>query len=108
MMFKLSLQNSGQVIMTYAIVLAVVALALGLMQVYIRRGIQTAIKTAADEIGVQSEFEDYPYYSQERVVTQGRRDTGELMGAHTLKVLETTETIYRESIGIIGWEADYE
>lgn len=45
--------NKGQAIFEYAVILAIVALALGMMQVYLRRGIQAGIKIAADELGQQ-------------------------------------------------------
>ena len=54
-MFRLLRHNRGQSILEYGVILGIVALALGMMQVYLRRGIQAGIKVAADEIGLQQD-----------------------------------------------------
>mgnify|MGYP001588876000 CR=1 FL=1 len=48
----------AQVILEYIVVLSIVALALAAMQLYLRRGIQAAIKVAADEVGEQGEAQE--------------------------------------------------
>jgi hypothetical protein len=48
-------RQKGQSLLEYAIILGVVALALGSMQIYLRRGIQAGIKIAADELGLQKD-----------------------------------------------------
>jgi hypothetical protein len=52
---KMINRQKGQSVLEYAIILGVVGLALGSMQVYLRRGIQAGIKIAADEIGLQKD-----------------------------------------------------
>ncbi|GAI08601.1 unnamed protein product, partial [marine sediment metagenome] len=47
--------NRGQAVFEYAIIIGIVVLALGTMQVYLRRGIQAGIKIAADELGRQED-----------------------------------------------------
>lgn len=58
-MFRLLRHNRGQSILEYGVILGIVALALGMMQVYLRRGIQAGIKVAADEIGLQKDSEEF-------------------------------------------------
>lgn len=58
-MDRLISSKRAQVVLEYAIILGIVALALGMMQVYVRRGIQAGIKIAADEIGRQEDFGNY-------------------------------------------------
>jgi uncharacterized protein (UPF0333 family) len=53
--FKLIRDDKGQTTFEYAVVLGVVVLALGMMQVYFRRGIQASIKIATDELGLQQD-----------------------------------------------------
>jgi hypothetical protein len=43
----------GQSILEYTVVLAVVAAAVAAMQLYFKRGVQSAIKVAADQVGTQ-------------------------------------------------------
>ena len=45
----------GQALFEYAVIIGVVVLALGMMQVYVRRGNQAGIKIAADELGRQED-----------------------------------------------------
>lgn len=52
--------NRGQAVFEYAIIIGIVVLALGMMQVYLRRGIQAGIKIAMDELGLQRDFEFDP------------------------------------------------
>ncbi|MBN2097053.1 MAG: hypothetical protein JW714_01090 [Candidatus Omnitrophica bacterium] len=48
--------KKGQSVFEYAIILGVVGVALMAMQVYLRRGIQSGIRIAADELGEQDVF----------------------------------------------------
>ena len=52
------MKNKSQSILEYAIVLGVVIVALSAMSLYFRRGIQSVIKVAADEVGNQSDSEE--------------------------------------------------
>ena len=52
------MKNRGQSIVEYTVVLGLVILALSAMSFYFRRGIQSVVKTAADEAGNQSDAED--------------------------------------------------
>ncbi|UCB56778.1 MAG: hypothetical protein JSV30_06190 [Candidatus Omnitrophota bacterium] len=54
-MGKLISSKRAQAVLEYAVVLGIVALALGMMQVYLMRGIQAGVKIAADEIGLQED-----------------------------------------------------
>lgn len=49
------LTKRGQTVYEYAIIIGLVVLALSIMQVYLRRGIQAGIKLAADEVGLQKD-----------------------------------------------------
>ena len=52
------MRNKSQSILEYAIVLGVAIIALSAMALYFRRGIQSVIKVAADEVGYQKNAED--------------------------------------------------
>jgi len=52
------LNNRGQNIIEYTLILGIVVLALSAMQTYVRRGIQAGIKIAADELGPQEGVEE--------------------------------------------------
>ncbi len=52
------MRSKGQSILEYAVVLGMVALALAAMSLYFRRGIQSVVKSAADEAGNQKDAED--------------------------------------------------
>lgn len=50
--------NQAQSITEYAVLIFIVSMVLIAMQVYMKRGIQGVIKTAADEIGNQQDAEE--------------------------------------------------
>lgn len=52
------MKSKGQSILEYVLILGIVGMALGAMQFYFRRGIQGAIKVAADDIGEQRGAEE--------------------------------------------------
>lgn len=52
------MKSKAQSILEYAVLVGIIGLALSGMSLYFRRGIQAAIKVAADEIGNQSEAEE--------------------------------------------------
>lgn len=52
------MKSKAQSMLEYAVLVGIIALALAGMSLYFRRGIQAAIKVAADEIGNQSEAEE--------------------------------------------------
>lgn len=52
------MKNNAQSILEYAIVLTIVTMALSVMSLYFRRGIQSVIKIAADDAGNQEEAEE--------------------------------------------------
>ncbi|MDD2679217.1 MAG: hypothetical protein PHO03_00225 [Candidatus Omnitrophica bacterium] len=52
------MKSKAQSIMEYVIVLGLIALALAAMSLYFRRGIQSVVKIAADEMGDQKDAED--------------------------------------------------
>ncbi|MFH1245415.1 MAG: hypothetical protein V1662_02930 [Candidatus Omnitrophota bacterium] len=52
----LRLAGKGQVTFEYVIIIGLVAVALTMMQVYLRRGVQAGIKMATDEIGMQEDY----------------------------------------------------
>ena len=110
---RLASHNRAQVIFEYAIILTLVALALGMMRVYLKRGIQAGIKIAADEIGAKGEYRELPLAtttieeSQKRVKAYNRRQTiKELGGRQTLSVIETSEILYGSSIYWSDFEED--
>lgn len=45
------MKNKAQSILEYAILIGIIAAALSTMQIYLRRGIQSVIRAAADEVG---------------------------------------------------------
>jgi len=103
--------NIGQTVLTYAIVLALVGLALGMMRTYMQRSIQAGIKRSADELGrqqdsVETDPQDVlPSWMQERRVdTSAEQILEDLSGAHILSVIESSEVIYRDSERLIDWE----
>lgn len=49
---------TGQSVLEYVIILGIVAIALAAMLLYFRRGIQSVVKIAADELGNQEDAED--------------------------------------------------
>ncbi|MDD5196838.1 MAG: hypothetical protein WC937_02715 [Candidatus Omnitrophota bacterium] len=49
---------AGQSVLEYVIILSIVAIALAAMSIYFRRGIQSVVKIAADEVGNQEDAED--------------------------------------------------
>ena len=53
--FMAPFNRKGQAVFEYAIIIGIVVLALGMMQVYVRRGVQAGIKIAADELGEQED-----------------------------------------------------
>ena len=57
-MFKVRLDPKAQSISEYVIVIMIVTAALSGMAIYMKRGIQAAIKTVADEIGDQRDSEE--------------------------------------------------
>lgn len=102
---RLTSHNRAQVIFEYAIILALVALALGMMRVYLKRGIQAGIKIAADEIGAQGDYRELlPSMatledSDKHTKTYDWRQTIKgLGGRQTLSVIETSEILYGWSI----------
>lgn len=52
------MRRNGQSILEYAVVLGLVVVALSAMALYFRRGIQSVIKVAADEVGKQEDAEE--------------------------------------------------
>lgn len=52
------MNKKGQSIIEYAVILGLVVAGLTAMQVYIKRGLQAAIKVAADELGPQEKAEE--------------------------------------------------
>jgi len=51
----MKMKKNAQAIAEFLILLTVIAAALGMMQLYFRRSIQSVIKIAADEVGSQKE-----------------------------------------------------
>jgi Flp pilus assembly pilin Flp len=49
--------SAAQSVLEYAVILALVAVALTIMQLYFKRGVQSAIKFAADQVGTQEDGE---------------------------------------------------
>lgn len=94
-------KRTAQVIFEFAIVLALVALALAMMNLYLRRGIQAGYKIAADELGLQQDSveldpekgtvgESYMRtdLNSTRTIAHG------LGGRHALTLKETSEIVY--------------
>lgn len=114
-MFRLTMKNLGQVTLVYAILLSIVGLALIAMNTYFRRGIQSGIKIAADEIGVQEEYESDPTKhsygeTRERRLSSIWRNLKEIVqeigAVHALQVIETSQIYFRESSSWSGFEKD--
>lgn len=100
-MVRININKIAQVIFEFAIVLALVALALVMMQLYLKRGIQAGIKIAADELGLQQDSVELDAESGEVSESFMRVDTGStrsiaqaLGGQHTLTLIETSEILY--------------
>lgn len=84
----------GQSILEYAIVLAVVITVLGVMQIYFKRGIQSVVRAAADEVGDQKQgLLEYDYKNERK--TKGSLTTS------TYTVMNTADAEYE------GGTADY-
>lgn len=105
--------SHGQVIFEFAIILAIVAVALAMMQLYLRRGIQAGIKIAADELGKQEGSVELDMEKSSVSESLTRMDsestrtiTHGLGGAHALTMIETSEIIYGFNTYIGGWEED--
>lgn len=55
--------NSGQSTLEYAILIGVIGVSLSIMTLYFRRGIQAAVRVAADEVGRQQDAEDVDVFN---------------------------------------------
>lgn len=106
--------NIGQATLEYAVVLGLVVAALTMMQVYVRRGIQSAIKLSADEIGRQEDSIDLDpargrtLESAMRTVSTDVNEIQHSGGALTVITEETSEVVEGHSIYVSGWEEDEE
>ncbi len=114
-MFLTFRHKYGQVVFEFAIILAIVAVALAMMQLYLRRGIQAGIKIAADELGQQSGSVELDMEagtvseSLTRMDSESSRTIAHgLGGAHALTMIETSEIIYGFNTYMGGWEEDDE
>lgn len=58
-MLRMLRNKKAQSILEYAVLLGLAGIALSSMQVYFKRGIQSVIKVAADEVGKQEDSEDF-------------------------------------------------
>jgi len=58
-MIRILRNKKAQSILEYAVLLGLAGIALSSMQVYFKRGIQSVIKVAADEVGKQEDSEDF-------------------------------------------------
>ena len=94
---RATFHNRAQVIFEYALILALVGLALGMMRVYLKRGIQAGIKIAADEIGAQGDYRELlPATStietslKDSKTYDWRQTVKGLGGRQTLSVIETS------------------
>lgn len=58
-MLKTLRNKKAQSILEYAVLLGLVGLALSAMQIYFKRGIQSVIKVAADEVGSQKGSDEF-------------------------------------------------
>jgi hypothetical protein len=77
-------KSQGQSLYEYAILLAIVVAVLTGMQVYLKRGIQGAIKLCSDEIGTQPKKDE-----------AGKKDPtkGELLEARSTDITDGTATV---------------
>ena len=105
MMVKINTNKVAQVIFEFAIVLALVALALAMMQIYLKRGIQAGIKIAADELGLQEDEVELDPEKGTVSESFARTDTTSsrsiahgLGGQHALTLIETSEILYGTNI----------
>jgi hypothetical protein len=62
-------KTMGQSIAEYSILISVIAAALFTMQIYMKRGIQAAIKYNADQFGNQSDWMEDPDKAMEQQIT---------------------------------------
>lgn len=90
----------GQALFEYAVIIGIVVLALGMMQVYVRRGIQAGIKIAADELGRQEDSVELDptqgtlQSSQTRVLSAATRQTQlNYGGSATVNASEQSEIV---------------
>ncbi|MFC1631566.1 hypothetical protein ACFL2I_03325 [Candidatus Omnitrophota bacterium] len=112
----LRLQDSGQSLFAYVLLISVVIMALVMMERYLRRGVQSGVKMAADEIGLQRDSlqmdpTDAGFFDVEqrvRITTEAphHQRLENLAGAHTLNVVETSEVLYRDRLELRDWEED--
>ena len=112
-MFLTFRHKHGQVVFEFAIILAIVATALAMMQLYLRRGVQAGIKIAADELGKQEDSVEHDMEKGTVSEALTRMDSKSsrtiahgLGGAHALTMIETSEIIYGFNTYMGGWEED--
>ena len=104
-MFKFLRKMKGQSTLEYAVLIIIVIGALLSIQVYIKRGVQGRLKSAADDIGEQYSPGNTNYTARTIV----RSNTSETfrygVSESTLNADETTETLKNQQI--INAEREY-
>lgn len=96
----LNLSGKGQITFEYAIIIGLIAVGLTMMQVYLRRGIQAGIKIAADEIGLQEDFEELDIkkgYLDSSTVAQATADD---INTENPRIIPTVQTIEYQADGV--------
>lgn len=105
--------GKGQITFEYAIIIGLIAAALTMMQVYLRRGIQAGIKIAADEIGLQEDFENLDIkkgYLDNSTVEQATVDDVHTENPQVIPTVHTIEyqadgaqtTVLNEQLSVAG------
>ena len=106
------MNERGQAVFEYAVIIGIVVLALGMMQVYLRRGIQAGIKIAADEIGLQKDSVELDptkgttQSSEVQTLTFAEHEISLGEGGRRTKSLDEKSQSTGESRYWSGWEAN--
>jgi len=104
-MFKFLRKMKGQSTLEYAVLVIIVIGALLSIQVYIKRGIQGRMKTAADDIGEQYSGGNTNVFK--RVTTNSHTQEDFISGAQTTTFVEDEITITNRSSNILNQEREF-
>jgi len=104
-MFKLLRKFKGQSTLEYAVLIIIIIGALLSIQVYIKRGIQGRLKSAADDIGDQYSPGNTNWI-QTTTVNSGTRQTSKL-GVQTTTFVNAEFTRVQTSMNIVNVDQEF-